>query len=79
MCGCRRCPQDGETGPGLGEPQRGCQHPGMRRGSAGETQGTSEEEGTHAQLVVGLGAACWDLGPGPASPATPPALGGADE
>ena len=57
----------GEKGPRLGEPQRSCQCPGTRSDSAGETQGTSEDEGEHVWPVAGLGGACERLGPSPDS------------
>lgn len=66
----------GETGTRMREPQGSYQCPGIRKDSAGETQGTGKEEGTPVWPVAGLGAACKCLGP---DPTAPPALGGADE
>lgn len=64
------------TALGWGSPRGAASARAQGRGSAGEPQGTGEEEGAHAWPVAGLGAACKRLGP---NPTTLPALGGADE
>lgn len=64
-----------EMRPRLWEPCRSHQCLGTRRGSAGETQRTIEEEGAHTWPMAGLGAASEDLSPSPASPTPHQLLG----
>lgn len=62
----------GETGTRVREPQRSCQCPGIRKDSAGETQGSGKEERGTIVASGRAGALC----PGPTGL---PALRGADK